>query len=71
MDQFTFVLIPGFSLVALSCAIDALRAANQISGTPIYQWQLATPAGSSVTSSSMIELPSDPIDGVARQFNHA
>ncbi len=66
MNHFTFVLIPGFSLVALSCAIDALRAANQISGTPIYEWHMATPAGTGATSSSLIELPTIKLEAVER-----
>jgi len=64
MDHFCFVLIPGFSLVALSCAIDALRAANQISGTPVYQWQTVTPEGTGAISSSSITLPADNLDEV-------
>lgn len=64
MDQFTFILIPGFSLVALSCAIDALRAANQISGKPVYEWQTATPEGMGAVSSSSIALPAVRLDDV-------
>jgi len=64
MDHFCFILIPGFSLVALSCAIDALRAANQISGKPVYEWQTATPEGMGAISSSSIALPAVRLDEI-------
>jgi len=38
--EFLFVLVPGFSLLALSGAIDVLRAANLESADADYQWQL-------------------------------
>lgn len=54
--QFTFLLIPGFSLLAMSCAIDALRAANHDTGAFRYVWQLVSADGISVQSSSGISL---------------
>lgn len=38
--EFLFVLVPGFSLLALSGAIDVLRAANLESSRTVYKWQL-------------------------------
>ena len=57
-----FALVPGFSLLALSCAVDALRAANLVLGRGAYEWRLSAdlgdpPAGDSVPSSSHIRLP--------------
>lgn len=37
---YLFVLVPGYSLLALSGAIDVLRAANLESSTQVYSWQL-------------------------------
>ncbi len=40
-SRFCFFLVPGFSLVALSCAIDVLRAANVEIGHEVFSWYLA------------------------------
>lgn len=57
-----FVLVPGFSLLALSCAVDALRATNLVLGRRAYEWRLSADlgdpaAGDSAPSSSHIRLP--------------
>ena len=44
-------------MVAFSCAIDALRAANQIIGEPVYAWQALSPTDANAVSSSNIEIP--------------
>ncbi|MDJ0613554.1 MAG: GlxA family transcriptional regulator [Rhizobiaceae bacterium] len=56
-SHFSFVLIPGFSLVAFSCAIDALRGANLILDQAYYDWASLSPDGRPVISSSDIEVP--------------
>ncbi|HYW77118.1 MAG TPA: GlxA family transcriptional regulator [Gammaproteobacteria bacterium] len=53
---FAFVLVPRFSMLALSCAIDALRAANVVGGRTLYRWELATPGGGTVEASSGVTL---------------
>lgn len=64
--RFTFVLIPSFSLLAVSCAIDALRAANivdQENGSDgCYRWQLAAISDQTVASSCGIALPTTPLN---------
>lgn len=39
-QHFGFFLVPGYSLVALSCAIDVLRAANLEIDRPFFSWTL-------------------------------
>lgn len=39
-QHFGFFLVPGYSLVALSCAIDVLRAANLEIDQPYFKWTL-------------------------------
>ncbi|MEM7070002.1 MAG: GlxA family transcriptional regulator [Pseudomonadota bacterium] len=56
-SQVSFVLIPGFSLVAFSCAIDALRGANLVLDKQFYDWESLSPEGNSVFSSSDIAVP--------------
>ena len=65
MNYFTFVLIPRFSLLALSCAIDVLRAANSDLGEEAYHWQLASADTPEVESSSGIALKVTPLHELA------
>ncbi|MCA8884801.1 MAG: GlxA family transcriptional regulator [Rhodobacteraceae bacterium] len=57
--RFVFVLLPKFSLLAFSGAIDALRHANRASGSSRYRWILAGESGSSVTCSAGIDFALD------------
>ncbi len=59
--RFTFVLIPRFSLLAVSCALDALRAANIGTEDDTYEWQLAGVDGGTVPSSCGVPLPVMPL----------
>lgn len=55
-QRIAFLLLPHFSLVALSGALDALHQANEQAGECLYRWQLIAAAGSSVASASGIVL---------------
>lgn len=57
MNRFHFVLLPRFSLVAFSCAIDALRGANQALGSTYYEWHAVSAEGPTSVSTSGIEVP--------------
>ncbi|MEW9586882.1 GlxA family transcriptional regulator [Paraburkholderia sp. DGU8] len=52
LSNFGFLLLPGFSMIALSGAIEALRAANLKSGTTRYSWSLLSDRKDSVTASN-------------------
>ncbi len=60
--HYAFLLIPGFSLVALSCAIDSLRAANKEVGKPYFAWSLISEEGCPVSSSSGIHMQCDQLE---------
>lgn len=60
-NTFAFFLVPGFSLVALSSAIDVLRAANVEVDQNYFEWRLLGEETGVVASSSGIELPVDQI----------
>lgn len=47
-----FLLLPQFSLMAFSSASEPLRAANQLSRKPLYDWILLSPDGQPVESSN-------------------
>lgn len=60
-QRFGFFLVPGYSLVALSCAIDVLRAANIEAEQEVFRWQLLGDDCELVSSSSGIGLSCHPI----------
>jgi len=51
-----FYLVPQFSMIAFSCAIETLRLANQVSGETLYEWALVSSDGSSVSCSNGISV---------------
>jgi len=57
LREYLFVLVPGFSLLALSGAIDVLRAANLESGRKVYEWQLIGADAAAIESSSGLSMP--------------
>ena len=54
-----FLLIEDFPLIALAGALDALRGANQVAQSPLYEWRLLSLDGAPVPSSSNIAFPVD------------
>lgn len=50
-----FLLVPNFSMIAFSCAVETLRHANRISGQHLYQWQLYSADGGPVRASNGID----------------
>jgi len=52
-----FYLVPQFSMLAFSSALEALRMANHNSGKTLYRWNLISTDGEQVTSSSGIPFP--------------
>ena len=48
------VLVPQFSMLAFSAAIEPLRVANRFAATPAYEWRLYSSDGEPVMSSSGI-----------------
>lgn len=43
IESVGFLLIPGFALMTYACAIEPLRAANQLAGKPLYRWWHVAP----------------------------
>lgn len=52
-----FYLLPQFSMLAFSSALEALRMANHNSEKTLYRWNLVSTDGENVTSSSGIPFP--------------
>jgi transcriptional regulator GlxA family with amidase domain len=53
---FGFLLIPDFSLLALSSALEPLRAANRHRGEELYRWHLLSAGTEIVTASSGVDI---------------
>lgn len=69
---YAFILVPGFTLLAFSSAVDPLRIANQLAQQPLYRWRLMSETGQPVASSSGISVcvdgPLAPMDRAIRAF---
>lgn len=57
--RFVFVLLPNFSLMAFTSAVEPLRIANRMSGEALYNWRIASPDGVSVLCSGGVEVNVD------------
>ncbi len=67
VSKFVFMLLPKFSLMAFTSAIEPLRIANRLSGREVYQWRLASEDGISATCSAGVTVTADMgLDDVSR-----
>ncbi|MEO1694877.1 MAG: GlxA family transcriptional regulator [Pseudomonadota bacterium] len=57
--RFGFLLVPQFSLMATTSALESLRLANRVTGEPLYDYKLYSHDGGSVVSSSGILIEAD------------
>ncbi|PLS21450.1 GlxA family transcriptional regulator [Amylibacter cionae] len=54
--RFGFLLLPEFTLLAFSSALDPLRIANQLAQKPLYGWVVLSETGDAVCSSSGVDV---------------
>lgn len=54
--RYAFLLLPDFTLLAFSSALDPLRIANQLSHRPLYHWRVISLEGTPVASSSGVSV---------------
>lgn len=54
--DYAFLLLPRFTLLAFSSALEPLRIANQLSQRPLYRWRLLSQDGLPVLSSSGVSV---------------
>jgi len=64
---FVFCLLPEFTLLAFSSAIEALRLANAVLGYDAYTWRLTTSTGEDVRASCGISIKGDTPVALERQ----
>ncbi len=58
-QRFAFVLIPNFSMIAFTSAIEPVRIANRISGRELYGWQVVSKGGGPVRASNGVLVYTD------------
>ena len=67
LRRFAFLTLPNYSMIACANAIEVLRMANRLGGTPIYEWQVVTPDGLPAAASNGLALhPTIPIPAMRR-----
>ncbi len=69
VQRFGFLLIPNFSLIALSSAVDPLRLANAALGRHIYQYTTVGPSKEAIRSSDGIRVVPDQVMGETTDFD--
>jgi transcriptional regulator GlxA family with amidase domain len=59
VQAFAFVLIPNFSMIAFTSAIEPLRIANRLSGQELYRWQVVSKSGGPIRASNGVLVMTD------------
>lgn len=57
--SYAFILVPGFTLLDFSSAVEPLRIANQLSQRPLYRWRVLSESGGPVACSAEIPVGAD------------
>ncbi len=66
--EFAFLLLPDFTLLAFSSALEPFRIANQLAQKLLYRWTVHSPDGGPVVSSSGISVMADePLDALSQE----
>src|SRR5262249_17716793 len=55
-QKIAFLLVPNFSMIAFTSAVEPLRLANRVSGRSLYSWHLFSPDGGPIAASNGIAL---------------
>jgi len=58
-DHFGFLLVPNYSMIAFSLAVEALRMANRAAEKKLYSWSVYTIDGKPVKASNGLEMMPD------------
>lgn len=56
---YTFLLVPGFSMIAFAAAVEPLRMANRVSGKTLYQWTAVSVDGEPISASNGLSITPD------------
>ncbi len=53
---FTYYLVPNFSMMAFTAAVEPLRSANRMSGSQLYSWRVISKDGNPVPASNGLQV---------------
>lgn len=59
METVGFLLLPGYALMSYAAAVEPLRAANLLSGRPLYRWWTVSPDDGAAPASNGIAVTPD------------
>ncbi|MCP8940200.1 GlxA family transcriptional regulator [Alsobacter sp. SYSU M60028] len=59
VHTFGFLVVPDFSMIAFTSAIEPLRLANRCCGRQVYGWRIFSPDGRPVTASNGVAIAAD------------
>ncbi len=65
-----FLLIPDFALLGYASAIEPLRAANRLSGKPLYRWSHVSIDGAPALASNGVSIQADHGVGAETRFDY-
>ena len=68
-QEIAFLLVPSFSMIAFTSAVEPLRLANRTSGRELYRWHLFSPDGKPVSASNGIALTPEGSAEAVTQFH--
>lgn len=51
-----FLLVPNFSMIAFSAALEPLRVANRVANKTLFEWVIASPSDEAVTASNGVRV---------------
>jgi len=54
-----FLMVPNFSMIAFSAAIEPLRVANRMSGETLFEWVIASPTDEAIRASNGVRIEVD------------
>ena len=54
-----FLMVPNFSMIAFSAAIEPLRVANRMSGETLFEWVIASPTDDAIKASNGVRVDVD------------
>ncbi|MGI9310343.1 MAG: GlxA family transcriptional regulator [bacterium] len=60
--RYGFLLVPEYSMMAFTAAIDQIRMANRLSAKPLYEWVVLTEGGRAVRASNGLSVQSKPLE---------
>lgn len=65
-----FLLVPDFALLPYASTIEPLRAANRLSGRPLYRWSHVSIDGATATASNGVSIAADYSVGTRTSFDY-